>query len=363
LDLTGEYETLEGSVFHAHLGVSNRESSGSSPVSLPFFQLTEADLVAILEPESPLQLFKLRAAIKTLKLLHLDSKIATEGVFPKAHKEKRLYDQAVDDFKQDLQVPENFFDIYRLPLQIELECVDMYRSQAEIGFWGGINNEELAACAGLIHRAQEILTRGDLGPIFLPHAAPSLINTLDTFLLDEEVSVLRVSCEFLPSIHHVREIVANAIGRRMLDLGRRRVFMVQPALLVVDEAHQVLHGAVSEFARDFPLDAYRIIAKEGRKYGLALCVSTQRPGDVPEDIISQVGTFIVHRLVGVTDRAIIERATGACDKDMLEDLPALAPGEAMIVGSSFTRALRVRMKLPNRQPHSHGPNYQTLWRR
>jgi len=363
LDLTGEYESLEGSVIHAHLGVANRDAVESSAVSLPFFQLTEADLVAILEPENALQLFKLRAAIKTLKLLHLEPKLATDGVFPKAHKEKRLYDQAVDDYKHELQVPENLFDMYRLPLQIELECVDMYRSQGEIGFWGGINNMELAGCAGLIHRCEEILTRGDLGPIFLPHAAPSLITTLDTFLLDETVTTMRVSLEFLPSTHRVREIVANAIGRRMLELGRRRVFMEQPALLVVDEAHQVLHEMRSQFARDFPLDAYRIIAKEGRKYGLALCVSTQRPGDLPEDITSQVGTFIVHRLVGITDRAIVERATGACGKELLDDLPALTPGEAVLLGTSFTRPLRVRMKLPKRQPHSHGPNYQTLWKR
>jgi DNA helicase HerA-like ATPase len=363
LDLTGEYESLEGDIIHTHLGISSRDSIQSAPVSLPFFQLTEADLVSILEPDNALQLFKLRAAIKTLKLLHLEPKLAADGVFPKAHREKRAYDQGMDDFKHDLQVPENLFDIYRLPLQIELECVDMYRSQAEIGLWGGINNEELAGCAGLIHRCDEILTRGDLGPIFLPHAAPSLINTLDTFLVDDNASVLRVSFEFLPSIHHVREIVANAIGRRMLDLGRRRVFMEQPALVVVDEAHQVLHESVSLFSRDFPLDTYRIIAKEGRKYGLTLCVSTQRPGDIPEDIMSQVGTFIVHRLVGITDRAIVERSTGTCDRELLDELPALAPGEALIVGSSFTRPLRVRMKLPERMPYSHGPNYQVSWKK
>ncbi|MEY4669315.1 MAG: hypothetical protein RL518_2014 [Pseudomonadota bacterium] len=363
LDLTGEYEPLEGAVLHTHLGLSNREMTNSSSVSLPFFQLTEADLVAILEPETPLQVSKLRAAVKTLKLLHLEPKLATEGVFPKAHREKRSYDQALDDFKHELQEPENLFDIHRLPLQIELECVDMYRSQVETGLWGGINNEELTACAGLIHRAEEVLTRGDFGPIFLPHAAPSLITTLDSFLVDESVSVLRVSCEFLPSVHHIREIVANSIGRRMLELGRRRVFMEQPALLVIDEAHQVLHDSVSEYNRDFPLDAYRVIAKEGRKYGLTLCISTQRPGDIPDDILSQMGSFLVHRLVGSADRTIVERSTGVCDKEMLEDLPALAQGEALMLGGSFTRPLRVRMKLPHRQPYSHGPNYQTLWKR
>ena len=363
LDLTGEYEPLKGPVFHVHLGNAHRDGLLSSPTCLPFYELTEADLVAVLEPENALQLSKLQAAIRTLKLLHLEPKLGTDGVFPKAHKEKRLYEQALDDFKHDLEVPENLFDIYRLALQIKLECVDIYRSQTETGFWGAINHDELAAVSGLIQRTQEILTRGDLGAIFLPHTAPSLIATLDTFLADEKISVLRVSFEFLPSIHHVREIVAHAIGRRMLELGRHRVFMNCPSLLVVDEAHQVMHHTSSQFVRDFPLDAYHVIAKEGRKYGLSLCVSTQRPGDIPEDILSQAGTFIVHRLVGSSDRALVERATGACDKAVLEDLPSLTPGEAIIVGSAFTRPLRVHMRLPENQPFSHGPDYQRLWRK
>lgn len=363
LDLTGEYESLQGPVFHVHLGNAHREEVLSSPTCLPFYELTEADLVAILEPDGPLQLAKMQSAMRSLKLLHLEPKLGTDGVFPKAHKEKRLYDQAVDDYKHELQVPENLFDIYKLALQIELECVDVYRSQTETGFWGGLNHQELAACSGLVHRTEEILTRGDLGAIFLPHTAPSLITTIETFLTDESVSVLRISFEFLPSIHHVREISANAIGRRLLAMGRNRSFMAQPLLLLVDEAHQVLHPTVSQFTRDFPLDAYHVIAKEGRKYGLSLCVATQRPGDIPEDILSQMGTFIVHRLVGSSDRGIVERATGACDKEMLEDLPSLTPGEAIIVGSAFSRPLRVRVKMPTHPPFSQGPDYQNLWRR
>ena len=247
LDLTGEYETLQGPVFHVHLGAAHREGLPSVPTSLPFFELTEADLVAILEPESNLQLSKLQAAMRSLKLLHLEPKLGTDGVFPKAHKEKRLYDQGLDDYKHELQVAENLFDIFKLAFQIELECVDVYRSQTETGFWGGINHEELAACSGLIHRTEEILTRGDLGAIFLPHTAPSLITTIENFLAEESITVLRISFEFLPSIHHVREIVANAIGRRLLDMGRQRFFMAQPVLLLVDEAHQVLHPTVSQF--------------------------------------------------------------------------------------------------------------------
>jgi len=76
-----------------------------------------------------------------------------------------------------------------------------------------------------------------------------------------------------------------------------------------------------------------------------------------------MGTFIVHRLGGQADRGIVERAPGAFDRDKLEELPTLTPGEAVLVGSAFSRPLRMRVKLPRRQPHSHGPRYQELWKR
>jgi len=362
LDLTGEYQSLGGGTFHTHVGAS--QSSGTSLASaVPFNELTESDLISILAPDSPIQLSKLRAAIKTLKLIYLEPRLGVGGNFSKAHKDKRLYQQALADFQREIETSANHFDISHLALQIEFECVDTHRSQTETHVWGGVNTTELAACTGLINRVQEIVNGGDLASIFQTSKNPSLLATLKTFLADRSFSVLRVSLEYLPAVHNVREIIANAIGRKLLALGRARRLADRPVLLVVDEAHQVLRPTASMFSRDFPVDAYNIIAKEGRKYGLSLCVATQRPGDIPEDVLSQMGTFIVHRLVGEGDRSIIERVTGACDKQLLEDLPSLGPGEAFIVGIDFSRPLRVRVMPPEKLPLSQGPLYQKLWRR
>jgi hypothetical protein len=362
IDPTGEYETLSGPVFHVHVGDATRNTTTSSAATLPFYELTEADLVSILEPDSPIQVAKLRSAIRTLKLLHLEPRLGTDGVFPKAHREKLHYEQAYTDLKPEIEVPQNIFDLSRLPLQIELECVQPNRSHTETGFWGGVNTEEIGQCSSFINRVTDVLLREELDAIVAPPPGPSLFETIDSFLIDPDFSVLRISLEFLPTIYSTREIVCNAIARRLLAVGRGGALNRYPTLLVVDEAHQVVKKNRSLFTREYPLDAFNIIAKEGRKYGLSLCVATQRPNDVPDDVMSQIGTFIVHRLASDTDRAAIERASGGCGQALLDELPNLAPGEAFIVGLDYGMPLHVTMCLPENAPRSHGPDYQRLWR-
>lgn len=71
------------------------------------------------------------------------------------------------------------------------------------------------------------------------------------------------------------------------------------------------------------LDAFELIAKEGRKYGLNICLSTQRPRDITEGVLSQMGTLVVHRLTNDRDREVVERACGEIDRSASSFLPNL----------------------------------------
>ncbi len=362
LDPTGEYATLRGPVFHVHVGEPGPKKVSSSAATLPFYELTEADLVAIFEPDSSVQIAKMRAATRTLKLLHLEPRLGADGVFAKAHREKLHYEQAFNDLKLEIESPQNLFNIAHLPLQVELECVEPNRSHTETGFWGATNTDDISACASFISRVNEVLLRSEMEAIVAPPPGPSLFETIDSFLADPDFSVLRVSLEFLPTIHSTREIVCNAIARRLLAIGRSGRLTKTPTLLVIDEAHQVLRKSPSRFAREYPLDAFNIIAKEGRKYGLSLCIATQRPNDIPDDVMSQMGTFVVHRLASDSDRGSIERASGTAGEGVLNDLPNLGPGQAFILGLDFGLPLQVVMQLPDNPPLSQGPDYQNFWK-
>jgi len=90
-------------------------------------------------------------------------------------------------------------------------------------------------------------------------------------------------------------------------------------------------------------------------------LATQRPRDLPEGILSQMGTLIVHRLTNDRDREIVERACGEIDRSASYFLPSLEPGEAALIGVDFPIPLTIQMGMPPDPPESTGPDYQQHW--
>lgn len=361
IDPSGEYRTLEHGVRHLHLGASHRSAHESQEVILPYYELTEADLVAMLRPTNATQLTKLRAAIRSLKLLQFDPRLGVDGNLPKAQRNKVPFELAHVEYKEEVSSPENTFNITNLPMQIGLECVDPIRSHTESSYWGPMNTEDHTACVPLIHRLEDLLQSAELATIFHPVAGPSLLTEIESFLSDQSASVLRISFEFLPTISRVRETIANALARSLLAVARNGRFKSSPLILAVDEAHQVLSRDTSPLSDAYPLEAFNVIAREGRKYGLVLCLATQRPGDIPDDVLAQVGTFVVHRLVSDLDRQAVERASGGLSTELSNRLPLFGPGEALLLGVDFQTPLRVMMAKPCSPPVSDGPDFQASW--
>ena len=98
--------------------------------------------------------------------------------------------------------------------------------------------------------------------------------------------------------YQVREILVNAIGTYLLDKSRNGQYKENPVIVFIDEAHQFLNKSIGdEYFSAKPLDSFEQISKEARKYGLFLCIATQMPRDIPLGTLSQMGTFIVHRLI------------------------------------------------------------------
>jgi DNA helicase HerA-like ATPase len=132
-------------------------------------------------------------------------------------------------------------------------------------------------------------------------------------------------------------------------------------IAVLDEAHQFLGRTIGDDYVSVRLDSFGLIAKEGRKYGLTCVLATQRPRDVPADVLSQLGTFIVHRLTNDDDRQAVERACGDLDRNAASFVPTLAPGEAIIIGPGLPAPIPIMIKEPPSPPNSKGPNYKAFW--
>ena len=162
--------------------------------------------------------------------------------------------------------------------------------------------------------------------------------------------------------HNARELLTNALGRYLLTKARERVFQTKPTVVILDEAHQFLNKNIGDENNRVQLDAFGLIAKEGRKYGLTTILATQRPRDIPEDVLSQMGMFVVHRLINEKDRQIVESACGNLDASAAAFLPTLGQGEAIIVGVDFPMPTPVKIIEPDHPPKSKGPDYEKYWK-
>lgn len=362
-DATGEYYTLNQGCKHVYLGENPDPHPHETPISLPYFHLNESDLFGIFQPTGQSQAAKLRAAIESLKISRLAPHLAPDGTIIKAHKAKTDYQSECLRFAAQLEDPRALFDVGLLPFQIRHECVDSQRSPTEPHFWGGHNTVDYSYCVPLINRIQDIVRSPSLRPIFNPQNTRSILDEINLFMRDHRYQILRLSLRYLSFAYGTRPIVANAIGRHLMSLARDNSFKRKPLVILVDEAHQFLNNSITTAETDFPLDSFSLIAKEGRKYAINVVLATQRPRDIPEDVLSQMGTLLIHRLINDNDRSIVERASGEMDTGSAASIPVLASGTGILIGVDFPVPLSIKMLPPTSPPDSSGPDYQQYWAR
>ena len=363
-DATGEFYTLKSGVRHVYMGGGEAAPAGSTQVVFPYAELTESDLFALFRPSGQAQGPRLRTAMKSLKLAKLCPEAWPKGHIPKAGQAKAQYYEKYGQHARALEERYADFDITHLVLQITHECVWPNGGQqgSDLKIWGPQDQKELGYCISLFTRIEQMLTSSELECVFRPAGKPSIRAEIDSFLSDPQEQIMRLSLKNLSFEYSTREIVVNAIGRHLLDLGRTGRFRSQPVVIFVDEAHQFLSKQLGDENTRYPLDSFELIAKEGRKFSLNICICTQRPRDIPEGVLSQMGTMIVHRLTNDKDREIVERASGEIDQSAAAFLPTLAPGQAIVIGIDLPMPLTIQVTEPEQKPDSRGPNYQSFWR-
>ncbi len=132
----------------------------------------------------------------------------------------------------------------------------------------------------------------------------------------------------------------------------------QPLLLVLEEAHIFLpEGGNSAAHRTISR-----IAKEGRKYGIGLCVVTQRPVEIESTVLSQCGTMIALRLTNPADRAKVEAAMPDDLGALASMLPALRTGEGIVLGEAMPIPSRIQFFKARKRPRGDDPEMPQAWR-
>ncbi|RQH06167.1 anti-phage-associated helicase HerA [Paraburkholderia dinghuensis] len=208
--------------------------------------------------------------------------------------------------------------------------------------------------------------------LFGPSAdTATLVGTLKSLIGygDEKSNVTIVDLSGVP--FEVLSITVSLISRILFEYGyhykvmrtaaKEKINTDTPLLLVYEEAHKYVPN--SDLAR-FRASKFSIerIAKEGRKYGVTLLLSSQRPSEISETIFSQCSNFLAMRLTNPSDQSYVARLLPDTLGNLCDKLPTLSAGEALLIGESVVMPSLVKVQRCDPPPSSTDIPYYQLWK-
>ena len=177
----------------------------------------------------------------------------------------------------------------------------------------------------LLRRAEKLFA--DFNKVF--------IDSNDSLFQEKNIAVIQLAdtnkdmTELVPSI-----ITNHVFQEKVLEKSDGNIKSI--INVVVDEAHNLLYENESDFKHSkITIDTFEKAIKEGRKFGMYLWISSQRPADISQTIISQLHNYFIHKLVNPFDLSRIRKAVSFLDETSMDALTVLGPGECIVSGTAI----------------------------
>ncbi|WP_028950587.1 helicase HerA domain-containing protein [Sulfurihydrogenibium subterraneum] len=237
---------------------------------------------------------------------------------------QRIQDEKGNDWKRWINTDEFF---YRLEQELESWLDD---DNDDVPIKGKIREDSLYEVINKLNDTQNELSHiikigaKDL----IENIQAGKINVFDLSEVDEDVADAIVS-----------NILKHALEERKKAVRGKDSKLEKPILVVVEEAHILAGDKIDTDSKYYMMR----IAREGRKFGLGLCIVTQRPKGLDKEILSQMNNMIILKLVEPEDQKHVQSASEALSSELMSYLPSLNPGEAIIIGNMTKLPLLVKI--------------------
>ncbi len=202
---------------------------------------------------------------------------------------------------------------------------------------------------------EEAFTAGSLLPFYdrqMNNAAGSNIVIVDLSLLASEV------------LENVTALIGRLIHEFLQRLGSPESGVGRgefPVVLILEEAQNYIHENKKGDEESISKKVFERIAREGRKYGLGLVIASQRPSELSKTVLSQCNSFVVHRLQNPEDLRYFKEIVPGIFGQLLDQLPALSPGNALVLGECIQAPALVEMRRVDPPPKSRNPQFFRSW--
>jgi hypothetical protein len=178
------------------------------------------------------------------------------------------------------------------------------------------------------------------------------------------ISIIDLSLVPAEVVHIVTAVVARIVFEA-LQRYRKITSETLPTVLVMEEAHTFVkdHKGDAENPASVCCRVFERIAREGRKYGLGLVLSSQRPSELSPTVLSQCNSFLLHRISNDRDQEMVNRLLPDSLRGLLRELPSLPSQHAILLGWASELPVLVHMDFLDEanRPHSEDPDFWEVW--
>lgn len=185
----------------------------------------------------------------------------------------------------------------------------------------------------LLRRAEKLIS--DFEKVF--------IDSDESIFQKNNVAVIQLADVNRDMMELIPSILTNHLFNHQIDIkqGEHANEIIN---IVMDEAHNLLYEDNTDSRHSkITIEAFERAIKEGRKFGLYLWVSSQRPSDISQTIISQMHNYFIHKLVNPYDLQKIRKAVAFLDENAMNALTVLGPGECIVSGTGVNMPCFVKV--------------------
>jgi len=162
----------------------------------------------------------------------------------------------------------------------------------------------------------------------------------------------------------VLETITGLIGRMILEFLSRFDKAKRgsiPVVIALEEAQNYIPDVNRKDRESISKKVFERISREGRKYGLSLVVSSQRPSELSKTVLSQCNSFIVHRIQNPDDQSYIRKLVSSANSEILNQLPTLPQQHVIVMGDCVRTPVVARINDANPRPNSNNSEFISNW--
>ena len=156
------------------------------------------------------------------------------------------------------------------------------------------------------------------------------------------------------------EVVTKVLAKLILDyLKQRKNKADMPINFIIEEAHRFVKNEKNYGAVGYNI--FERIAKEGRKFGLLLGISSQRPSELSKTVVSQCSNFIIHRVQNPDDLQYISKMVPYVNQNIIDRLTYLQMGNALVFGTAINLPTLTKFEQANPKTDSDNAKISEKW--